>query len=66
MQLYQNQKTFSEFFSSFPKSTENSVYFEKKDGPQRLFLSEIIDSKKRSYVNAQRASCQNTYGQWTC
>ena len=30
MQLYQNQKTFSEFFSSFPKSTENSEYFEKK------------------------------------
>ena len=41
-------------------------YFEKKYEPQGLFISEIIDYKKRSYLNAQKAMCQHTYGQWTC
>ena len=47
MQLSLNQKMFSEFFSSFPQSTYNLKYFEKKDDPQRLFLFQIIDSKMR-------------------
>ena len=63
MQLSLNQKMFSEFFSSFPQSTYNLKYFEKKDDPQRLFLFQIIDSKMRGYYNAEKAPCQNTYGQ---
>ena len=66
MQVSQNQKIFSEFFSAFPKSPYNLEYFEKKDEPQRLFVSEIIDSKERGYLNAKKAPCQNTYGQSTC
>ena len=37
--------------------------FEEKDEPQGLFVSEIIDWKKRGYLNAERAKCQNTYVQ---
>ena len=63
MQLSLNQKMFSEFFSSFPQSTYNLKYFEKKDDPQRLFLSQFIESKMWGYLNAKNAPCQNTYGQ---
>ena len=31
MQLSENQKIFSEFFSAFLKSAQNFEYFEKKD-----------------------------------
>ena len=53
-------------FSAFPEPTSNLTYFENKDEHQRLFLSEIINSKKWGYLNAKTAPCQNTYGQWTC
>ena len=46
MQLSQNQKIFSEFFSALPESTKNLEYFEKKDEPQRLFVFEIINCKR--------------------
>ena len=52
--------------SAFAEATSNLEYFEKKDEPQRLFVSEIIDSKERGYLNAKKAPCQNTYGQSTC
>ena len=52
MQLFQNQKTFSEFFCTFPKSMENLKYFGKKDESQRFFVSEIINFKKGVYLNA--------------
>ena len=42
MQLSQNRKIFSEFFSAFVQGTKILEYFEKKDDPQRLFVSEII------------------------
>ena len=66
MQLSPNQKTFSEVFSAFPQSKYNLKYFEKKDEPQRLSLSEIIHCKKQCYLNAKKALCHNTYGQSTC
>ena len=56
-QLSQNQNKFSEFFSAFPDSTSNLEYFEKKDEPQRLFVSDIIDCKKQGYIN----DCLLTY-----
>ena len=40
-------------------------HFEKKDEARRLFLSEIIHWKKRGYLHAKKAPCQNTYGQST-
>ena len=52
MQLSQNEKIFFEFFAAIPESTSNLEYFEEKNGPQRSFLSETIDCKKRGYLNA--------------
>ena len=65
-QFSQNLEIFSEFFFPFPESTWNLECIDQKVQLQRLFLSEIIDWKKRSSLNAQEAPCQNTYGQSTC
>ena len=42
---------FSEFFTSFLKSKFNFVHLGKKDEPYSLCISEIINGRKRSYVN---------------
>ena len=52
MQLSQNQKRFAQFFCAFKKSAKSLKYFEAEDGPQRLFVSEVIDCKKRGYLIA--------------
>ena len=66
MILPQNQKKFYRFFTAFLESTKNFEYFEKKEEPQRLFVSEIIDCKNRGYLNAYKTPCQRTYGRSTC
>ena len=66
MLLSQNQKIFSDFFSPFPQFTSNFEYFEKKDEPGRLFVSEIIDYKKRCYLNTEKVAYLNTYGHLKC
>ena len=43
--LYQKDRTFSQFFSSFLKSTFNFEHFQKKDDPHRRCISEIAVSK---------------------
>ena len=65
MILSQNQKQSSELFSAFPKYTKILEYFQKKVEPQRWFSSEIIDWENPSYLNAQKAPWENTYGQST-
>ena len=45
MQLSQKQKTFSEFFAAFLKSTINFKHFAKKDDPHRFCISEITVSE---------------------
>ena len=47
MQLFQNLKTFSRFFSAFWKSRLNFEYFQKKDDPPSLFISEATAWEKR-------------------
>ena len=44
--LSEKQKTFSEFFSSFLKSTLNFQHFRKKDDIHSRYISEITDSVK--------------------
>ena len=44
--LSQKQKSFSEFFSSFLKSTLNFQHFRKKDDIHSRYISEITDSVK--------------------
>ena len=66
MQLSQKPKLFSQIFYLFRKYTLNFEHFERKDEPHSCCISEITDCKKRGYLNAEKASCQNTYGQPTC
>ena len=51
MQLSQKQKTFSQFFSKFLKSSLNFEHFQKKDDSHSWVISEITDSKKHGYLN---------------
>ena len=50
MKLSKKMKTFFEFFTCL-KFTSNFENFEKKDQPQSLGISAIMDSKKRVYLN---------------
>ena len=49
--LYQKQKTLSEFFMAFLKCEWNLEHFQKKDEYPSLIISEVIDAKKRGYLN---------------
>ena len=44
MQLSQKQKTFSEFFAAFLKSSLNFLYFKKKYDPHRFCIPKITAS----------------------
>ena len=45
MQLSKKQKVFSEIFAPFLKYKLNFEYFEKRDEPHSLCISEIMDCK---------------------
>ena len=47
MQLSQKQKTFSEFFCAFLKSSLNFEHFQKKDDSHSRGISEITESEKQ-------------------
>ena len=49
------QKTFSEFFIAFLKSTWNWEHFQKKGESSSLNISEVIDSKRGGYLSALKA-----------
>ena len=66
MQLSPNRKLFYQFFLNFQYLHKIGNTLEKKDERQRLFVSEIIDCKKRVYLNAEKAPSQNTYGHSIC
>ena len=44
--LSQKRKTFSQFFSTFSKSTLNFEHFQKKDHPHSRIISQITVSEK--------------------
>ena len=44
--LSQKPKAFSQFFSSFLKSTLNFEHFQKKDDPHSRCIPEIMDSEE--------------------
>ena len=66
MLLSQTQKIFSQLFLHFRNLHKIWNTLNKIDEPSKLFLSEIIDCKKRGYLNDGKAPSQNTYGQSTC
>ena len=47
MEVSRKQKTFSEFFSAFLKSSLNFEHFQKKDDSHRWGISEITESEKQ-------------------
>ena len=47
MQLSRKQKTFSEFFSAFLKSSLNFEHFQKKDDSHSWGISKITESEKQ-------------------
>ena len=49
--LSQKQKIFSGFFIAFLKYAWNLEHFQKKDEYPSLIISEIIDAKRRGYLN---------------
>ena len=51
MQLSRKQKTFSQFFCSFLKSTLNFEHSQRKDDSHSWGISEITDSEKHGYIN---------------
>ena len=51
MQLSQKQKTFSEFFCAFLKSSSNFEHFQKKDDSHSWGISKITESEKEGKVN---------------
>ena len=55
------QKTFSGFFIAFLKFTWMGEHFQKKRESSSLSISEIIDSKRDSYLSAWKALLQNSF-----
>ena len=49
--LSEKQNSFSGFFILFLICTWNLEHFEKKDEYPSLIISEIIDDKRRGYLN---------------
>ena len=49
--LSQKQKIFSGFFIAFLKCAWNLEHFQEKDEYPSLIISEIIDAKRRRYLN---------------
>ena len=47
MNVYRREKSFSEIFRTFLKSSLNLEHFQKEDDPHSQCISEIIDSKER-------------------
>ena len=58
MQLSQKQKTFSEFFCAFLKSTLTFEHFQKKYDSHSWCLSKITDSEKQGKINVYKVPFQ--------
>ena len=50
MQLSQKQKTFSESFPAFFKSSSSFQHFDKKDDPHRFLISEVPEFTCNSHA----------------
>ena len=55
-----------QFFIAFMELTSNFEHFFKKDNPQRLSISEIMDTKKCVYLNIQKTLFQDILTQSLC
>ena len=64
--LSQRQKTFSELFCLFLKSTLNFAQFQTKDYPHSRCISEITVSKKGDSINVCKIPFKMSLPQKTC
>ena len=62
MQLSGKQKTFSEFFAAFLKSSLNFEHFQKKDDSHSWGISEITDSEKHGYIKSKKYRFKGSFG----
>ena len=58
MSFSRKQRTFSQFFSSFMKSSLNLEPFQKEDDTHNWRISKITDSKKHGWINASKVLFQ--------
>ena len=61
MQTSMKLKTCSQFLISFPKSTLNLEYFERKNQSHSLSTTEIINCETGSYLKAQIPSFMESF-----
>ena len=59
------QKTFSELFSAFLKSTLNFEHFQKKDDPHSRPISQITFSEKGDWINVCKIPFKRSHPQKT-
>ena len=58
MEVSRKQKTFSDFFSAFLKSSLNFEHFQKKDDSHSWAISKITESEKQGYINVYKVQFQ--------
>ena len=58
MQLSRKQKTFSEFFCAFLKSSLNFEHFQTKDDSHSSGISEITESEKQGQIKIYKVPFQ--------
>ena len=51
MKLSKKQKTFSESFATFMKSSSMFEFFYTKDDPHTSCISDVTDCERRDYIN---------------
>ena len=67
IQMYlKNQKHLTAFLLQFLESGLNFQHFENKNGPQRLSISEIVDSERRGELNVEKILFLKALRQSTC
>ena len=66
MQLSKTPKPFIQFFIAFPKFKSNFQFFEKKDEPHSLSISEITNSERHGYLIVEMVLFQNSPRQSMC
>ena len=66
MQLSKNPKTIYFISIEFSKSSLNFEHFDQNHLPHSLYISEVIDSEKRGYLNASDVPFLKPLPQSTC
>ena len=62
MQISRKEKKLYSFLSFFFKSSSKFKHSEKKDDPQGLYISEIMDCKRQAQIIAKRSPFTRLFG----